>query len=151
MNKEIGYLEGERCNRDGCCGIIEAYPKEGCCSCHINSPCSYCTTPTEYCPICGWDAREEQEEHDKYLSSLYKPIVTHVWKSSSDLFDELKDDEFGYVHLDSEAKSVTRVKGKHPNMGISEIYKRLGLSENPNMPRMKHYSDKTFELTYFND
>lgn len=59
MGMEIGYAKGEFCNREGCKGIIDEYPKEGGCSCHINTPCSYCTEETGYCPKCGWDAKEE--------------------------------------------------------------------------------------------
>lgn len=56
---EEGLLKGETCNRDGCTGIIDATDKDGCCSCHINPPCSYCTTQTEFCPVCGWDVNDD--------------------------------------------------------------------------------------------
>lgn len=65
---EVGYLKGEICNRDGCVGIIEERPSENQCSCHINPPCSYCTDSREFCPICEWEGREEQLEHQ------YKPL-----------------------------------------------------------------------------
>lgn len=69
----IGYTKGEICNRDGCNGIIKDTEKDGSCICHvINPPCSYCTTQTEYCEVCGWDAQEEQYEYDKRLSEYYK-------------------------------------------------------------------------------
>lgn len=64
----IGYLKGELCNRDGCKGIIDEHEKEGCCSCHINPPCGYCTDSSEYCPECNWEGREEQLQHQ------YKPL-----------------------------------------------------------------------------
>lgn len=51
---EIGVIKGEQCNRDSCPGIIQERIKEGSCSCHINPPCSYCTTDASYCPICNW-------------------------------------------------------------------------------------------------
>lgn len=57
-----GNCKGEICNRNGCAGIIDEYEKEGCCSCHINPPCGYCTTDSSYCPVCGWSAQDEQEE-----------------------------------------------------------------------------------------
>lgn len=65
MNQNSGTKKGEMCNRNGCTGIIEEGEKEGCCSCHINPPCSYCTTQTEYCPVCGWSAEDEQNEYLK--------------------------------------------------------------------------------------
>ncbi len=55
---EIGYEEGDVCGRDGCKGILELHPVEGC-SCHISAPCSACTTPSEYCPECGYEAKED--------------------------------------------------------------------------------------------
>jgi hypothetical protein len=65
----LGILKGETCNRNGCDGIINEHPKEGGCSCHINPPCSYCTTSTEYCPKCGWDGKDEQ---DNYIKNMPK-------------------------------------------------------------------------------
>lgn len=57
-NVKLGELEGETCNRSGCLGVIEVAPVENC-SCHINPPCSECVTPHEYCPECGWRAKDE--------------------------------------------------------------------------------------------
>lgn len=72
MNKSEGYESGDTCNRDGCNGIIKEHEKEGCCSCHINPPCGYCTEPTAYCDECGWDDKEERDEHDKAVSKTYE-------------------------------------------------------------------------------
>lgn len=36
-------------------------------------------------------------------------------------------------------------------MKPKEIYEKLHLRENPEMPRMKKFTDTEFELTYFND
>jgi len=57
----IGYEEGDVCGRDGCEGVIEIHPVENC-SCHINPPCSQCTAPREFCPVCDWEASEEEDE-----------------------------------------------------------------------------------------
>lgn len=54
----FGHLKGEKCNRDGCIGIIQEREKRSC-SCHINPPCSACTEPRSYCEVCGWDAQDE--------------------------------------------------------------------------------------------
>lgn len=76
MGREIleieGYCEGETCNRNGCKGIIEEYEKDGCCSCHSNPPCGYCTEPNAFCYTCGWDAKEEQSEYDKKQSEIFE-------------------------------------------------------------------------------
>lgn len=143
---EEGLLKGEKCNRGGCIGIIEEGEKDGSCSCHINPPCSYCATHTEYCPICGWSAEEEQREYD-----LKNPPRQYVYKSEEQLFNELKDGEFGYIRIASGGHNIVRLKGKHNNLSRSEIYKKLNLCENPNMPRMKRFTDDMFELTYFCD
>jgi hypothetical protein len=55
---EWGYCEGEPCNRKSCYGVIEENPVENC-SCHLNPPCSACTAPRGYCPVCGWEESEE--------------------------------------------------------------------------------------------
>ena len=51
---ELGYAEGETCNRDGCQGVIKNRPVENC-SCHISAPCSACTAPSGYCEERGWE------------------------------------------------------------------------------------------------
>lgn len=71
MNNEHGYSKGEKCNRDGCQGIINEHSAEGCCSCHINPPCSYCTTARGYCPECDWDGRDEQMQYEKSITEMY--------------------------------------------------------------------------------
>lgn len=61
---EEGIFKGDICNRNGCRGIIDEHEKDGCCSCHINPPCGYCTTDTSFCPDCGWNAKEEMQQID---------------------------------------------------------------------------------------
>lgn len=36
-------------------------------------------------------------------------------------------------------------------MSIENIFSKLNLNENPNMPRMKFFNKNQFELTYFCD
>lgn len=55
---EFGDTEGQTCWRDGCKGVVAVHPVEGC-SCHIRPPCGACTTPAEYCPVCGWQAKDD--------------------------------------------------------------------------------------------
>lgn len=84
---EIGYEEGELCNRlltDGsgshsnCEGFIKIHPVENC-SCHIYPPCYQCTTPRAYCEDCDWDeAFEEREmlrQQTKLRMQKFKPII----------------------------------------------------------------------------
>lgn len=67
----IGDCKGEKCNRNGCVGIIDEHDSEGSCSCHINPPCSHCTTAREYCPECGWEASDDQAEYDKQQNDYW--------------------------------------------------------------------------------
>lgn len=69
---ELGYAKGEICNREDCKGLIQEYNIDGGCSCHINPPCGYCTTPKEYCPECNWDAHEEQMEYSRLSDEQYE-------------------------------------------------------------------------------
>ncbi len=55
---ELGQAEGEVCRRNGCAGIIEDRPVEGC-SCHINPPCAACTRPRSFCDECGWEQADD--------------------------------------------------------------------------------------------
>jgi hypothetical protein len=77
----LGYTEGEICNRNGCQGIIEEEEKRGC-SCHINPPCPACTESRAYCPECEWNEREEEikEEMSKpketFESVVRRDILT---------------------------------------------------------------------------
>lgn len=147
-----GYLEGERCNRHGCNGIIDAHEKEGSCSCHLNPPCSYCTTPSEFCPKCEWDALEEQRELIQAELERYrnKPQPVYVCKSDQQLFEELPDDKFGYVRFPS-GRTFVCLKGKTGGLSSDEILRKLNLHENPHMPRFKKFYNGVFELTYFCD
>ncbi len=49
-----GTEEGELCNRDGCQGTME-YPLAENCSCHINPPCSSCTSVLLTCTECHFE------------------------------------------------------------------------------------------------
>lgn len=62
MADNFGHLEGERCFRNGCEGIITEEPYgDGCCSCHINPPCSHCTTNWAHCDVCDWKALDDDD------------------------------------------------------------------------------------------
>lgn len=152
---ELGYCKGDKCNRDGCEGIIDAHEKDGCCSCHINPPCSYCETSSEYCPICGWDAKEEKDEIDKksaeYWMEWHKNNPRPIYKTDEELFNELPNDKIGYVRFPS-GRSFICLKGKYPEgTTTTDIKNHLGVYENPHMPRFKRFGDGIFELTYFCD
>lgn len=54
LQQVVGTMEGDKCNRNGCEGILE-YTHPANCSCHINPPCSACTSTNFSCPVCGWE------------------------------------------------------------------------------------------------
>jgi len=85
---EPGYCKGEVCNRDGCKSLIQEHQSDGGCSCHINPPCSWCETSREYCPGCGWDGKEEQDEY--HINNIYKPSEAQqkAWAEERRKWDE---------------------------------------------------------------
>ena len=95
MDILLGYEKGDKCNREGCAGIISEHEKDGGCSCHINPPCSYCTEPNAYCKLCGWDAKEEQMEYDiAYMEANkkneeYYKREREEWKAKEKMFDDM--------------------------------------------------------------
>ena len=92
---EFGYSAGEVCNRNDCAGIIKERPVENC-SCHINPPCSSCTEPRGYCPVCDWDEREDIIVNDFVVNVDKK---TGVYKSYEPRkLDPTKIDWHSFVH-----------------------------------------------------
>lgn len=101
MNRiSLGYEKGEKCNRDGCIGIIKEHDSESCCSCHINPPCSYCTDSRSYCPECDWDGKEEQDEIENQRLKQYKenPIDTFYKVRTMNDLDRTKIDYLSLSH-----------------------------------------------------
>jgi len=84
---EFGTIKGELCGRNGCEGIIDEHEKEGCCSCHINPPCGYCTSDTSYCPKCEWAAEDDREQYKPSESDLAAwAKQAKEWQDRRDLF-----------------------------------------------------------------
>jgi hypothetical protein len=75
-----GYCEGDICGRDDCQGSIQTRPVENC-SCHISPPCSACTSPRNFCPICGWEESEDVEMIQQNDHIIKVDKSTGVWKS----------------------------------------------------------------------
>jgi len=78
---ELGYCEGEICNRNGCPGHIQTPMAEGC-RCHISPPCSACTAPRSYCPECDW--RESEEPQPEYKMSDAEKAGMEKWAKEMD-------------------------------------------------------------------
>jgi len=56
-NAVRGFEVGEKCNRDGCEGVLE-WDVYGECMCFDSPPCYWCVTRRVCCPECQWS--EEQ-------------------------------------------------------------------------------------------
>lgn len=69
---DLGYCEGDKCNRDGCNGVIELHPVENC-YCHINPPCGNCTAKRGFCPVCGWEEDRDPLVIDE-VTTIYFPV-----------------------------------------------------------------------------
>lgn len=80
MSSHEGYEELEDCNREDCTGVIALLDIDGCCSCHSNPPCSYCTTPREYCPECAWNLQDEMNEviNPSFMELYPKPTEERI-------------------------------------------------------------------------
>ncbi len=152
MTKEYGYILGDVCNREGCIGIIKEHNKEGCCSCHINPPCSYCTEPVAYCEVCCWDEAEENREIYNRVASKLSDTITpeYTYKTPIQILEEKPNNLFCAVIFKA-WHSGCEVWGKHPNMTKDEICMELGIREVTNMPRFKFYDEKMYKVSYFTD
>lgn len=72
MTGDLGYVEGDACNRDGCTGIIALHDVENC-SCHLHAPCAAHMDQSHFCPVCGWEEKDDplvqEEVHTYHLFS----------------------------------------------------------------------------------
>lgn len=119
---EPGYEKGDVCGRNGCTGIIREHEdSERGCSCHINPPCSYCTTAHEYCPVCDWDGEEEQAEYEQQIAARTK-AQRQTWYQPRTVrsLDPTKIDFIRKGHTNASMK----VEGVYPpNTAIEEVEK----------------------------
>lgn len=91
---EPGFCEGDTCNRAGCQGVIHTLPVENC-SCHICPPCSACTSPRSFCPVCGWE--EANEPPPPVEASVHRDYPMPVYKSHYQRVAELVPDKIRWV------------------------------------------------------
>ena len=70
----IGYEEGDICGREGCVGKIAIRPPENC-RCHISPPCSECTSNRNYCPDCGWEGSDDDDDSQQLKYGNSEPVV----------------------------------------------------------------------------
>lgn len=105
-----GNRKGDVCGRDGCEGIIDEHEKEGSCSCHINPPCSKCTTDTSYCPVCDWTPDDDivsiDTEAQKKQAEYYKK-QNEIWQEARDSFYKKYNGQEAIVELEMRTEPHT--------------------------------------------
>lgn len=108
------YGEGEVCNRNGCTGLIECHPVENC-SCHISPPCSACTDPRNFCPVCEWEESEEpepqtppptKEPQDQWAAQMA------AWKPRT--LADLDGSKIDWIHVPHDSTCSMIKEGKFP-------------------------------------
>lgn len=148
-----GYCKGDVCNRDGCKGILDEHEKDGCCSCHINPPCGYCTHDTTFCPECGYDAEEDLQPVDSvYDSSWYTDYRAKEEKFRNDTLAmmrrEMPIDRFrclreGHTHFSMIKKGVYPEEMTREEL-LKEIRGTFG-------GRFNRYGNGVFEYVAYTD
>lgn len=150
-----GYEAGETCNRDGCIGVIDQYESDGSCSCHTNPPCSHCTTAREYCPNCGWDARDEQLDFEKMARTSETGFFDYSkWEEARRLFEQKFRGE-----IESEKLEIRRESHTHFSMKVRGVFPKgteTAESLHPKVAgtfggRFTHINDFRFEYIAYTD
>jgi hypothetical protein len=95
---DIGFCEGDECSRNGCKGVIAIHPVENC-SCHISPPCSACTSPRGFCPVCGWEECDDMVINDYVVNVDHKTGVYRTWTERP--LNTSKIDWRSYSHTNS--------------------------------------------------
>lgn len=163
---EEGYLKGDTCNRDNCQGIIDEHDSDGCCSCHINPPCSWCETSREYCPECGWDGEQEQREANKVdMSNYYKGFGSKQmhddYHEQERKRKEFKDDfDLMYRGLkDVEKLIIMHASHTHFSMIVKGVYPKGSETRDSLIEKIKgtfggrfeHFNDFSFKYIAYTD
>jgi hypothetical protein len=143
--EQEGISIGEVCNRNGCTAIISEHEKEGCCSCHVNPPCGYCTTDASYCPGCDWDGREEQIEYNNQQFKNYIPSERVIkYKTINDL-DKTKIDWISESHTHfSMIKIGVYPEGVTMDQVLENVRGTFG-------GRFQHFGDGRFRYVAYTD
>jgi hypothetical protein len=121
MSEEFGYETGEVCNRGGCQGIIQEEGSEGCCSCHISPPCSFCVDDRHYCDSCDWAGIDEQKPVESKSTYKYSP---YIWKSNTELLAEMDHSKINWVS-ENHTHFTMKKRGKCPLDATMEEVRKL--------------------------
>lgn len=142
MDNEIGYTEGDVCNRRGCKGVIKQHPVENC-SCHINAPCSACTKPSGFCPVCGWEESDDQIINNYAVNVNPQTGIYRTWGLRP--LDKSKID----WHSFSLTNSSMLKRGVYPEgTSRSEVEAKVRGTFGG---RFKHFGNGAFEYVAYTD
>ncbi|PXB01155.1 hypothetical protein DMB41_16295 [Pectobacterium carotovorum subsp. carotovorum] len=75
---ELGHVDGDICRRMGCKGVIAERQVDNC-SCHMHAPCPECVENRHYCPLCGWEAKDDLVVNDYVVNVDRKTGVYRMW------------------------------------------------------------------------
>ena len=140
-DNEIGLIEDEKCNRDGCVGIMQRVDTDGCCSCHINPPCSYCTDAEFICDTCEFLVEVEQLDYDT------KPQAPLKYKTPDEKYKELDKNKFNYITI-AGAYYFMEYKGYCPDMTRDEVEEKFNTCFGR---KWLYFGDNKFHLKVYTD
>lgn len=118
--------EGDKCPETGCDGVIHLPPVEGC-YCHINPPCSACTSNSLTCNRCGWEVPQYREGYTAEKAFDWSdPLPLRGWfKGYEYTIGEGK--RLFEVFYDGRSGSTMEFRGRiEGEVTASEILKTLG-------------------------
>jgi hypothetical protein len=93
---------------------------DGCCSCHISPPCSYCTDQEEYCKDCG-------EVIEEYSPPTLTESLAAVWKPEPFKPRPCGDGLLTRIALDSSSGSTMEYTGTYEgNVSNADLLKYFG-------------------------
>jgi hypothetical protein len=119
ITADFGTAEGETCRRNGCDGVlVTRMPNEGSCSCHINPPCSYCTSSTIACTKCDWAACNDIVINDYVVNVNKQTGVYRSWAPRPLAIDRV--DWHNQIHTNS---SMCKVGVYPPGTTKEEVRK----------------------------
>ena len=141
MSIELGYVEGDVCNRNGCHGIVAEHPVENC-SCHIDPPCSECTSDRSYCSECDWEGKDDVRIND-YVGYVNNDSTYPMWTPRH--LDPSKLDWHSKPHSNS---SMIK-EGVYPEgMGIKDVEKEVAGTFGG---RFEYFRDGKFKYIAYTD
>lgn len=153
MSEELGYENGDKCNRNGCIGVIDKHTKENGCSCHINPPCSSCVDDMHFCPECDWQGIEDQKpKHTQSDSEWWAGIQKKREQADIDLRDKMKGlkpiTELDY-RIEGHTHASQICKGVYPDgMTMEEVRQKVNGSWGG---RFEYFANNNFKFIAYTD